>query len=225
MNISRTLRGLLMTLLLVVFAADARAAQMQSLIQDLQRLTQKSGQTTMVFWLPQQYWQEMFDSNPALNAQTKTDMLKLLEAYTLVIFMRGKINTAGQPEGEAAEQLFKNTRLQVNGRALQPLAENEISANTMVLLANLRPVLAAGLGQFGQQMHLAIFSNRNDGKPLLDASQSGNLNIKVYDEEFRWRLPLGSLLPEKRDSKTGEAFPGNYNFNPYTGEKLAVPKS
>jgi hypothetical protein len=44
----------------------------------------------------------------------------------------------------------------------------------------------------------------------------------LYDQTYRWRTPLGSLLPVKVDAKTGEEFPGNYSFNPYTGEKLSV---
>ena len=34
-----------------------------------------------------------------------------------------------------------------------------------------------------------------------------------------------SLLPPKFDQDTGEKFPGNYLFNPYTGRKLATQPS
>ena len=37
---------------------------------------------------------------------------------------------------------------------------------------------------------------------------------------FIWWIPLGSLLPPKYDSETGEKFPGNYNYNPFTGIRL-----
>ena len=37
---------------------------------------------------------------------------------------------------------------------------------------------------------------------------------------MRYRLPLGSLFPPAVDPKTGESFPGNYHFNPFTGDKL-----
>ena len=33
-------------------------------------------------------------------------------------------------------------------------------------------------------------------------------------------VPLGSLLPPRQDAATGESFPGDYLFNPYTGGAL-----
>jgi hypothetical protein len=40
---------------------------------------------------------------------------------------------------------------------------------------------------------------------------------------FRYRLPLGSFLDPAVDVKTGETFPGNYHFNPFTGSPLSKP--
>jgi hypothetical protein len=44
----------------------------------------------------------------------------------------------------------------------------------------------------------------------------------LYDAKFTWRLPLPRLLPAKVDPRTGQEFPGDYLFNPYTGESLVV---
>jgi hypothetical protein len=78
-------------------------------------------------------------------------------------------------------------------------------------------------GQVGQSLELVIYPAKVDGKLVVDASQSGTLQLKLYEETFKWRLPLGSLLPAKVDAKTGESFPGNYQFNPFTGNKLGNP--
>ena len=34
------------------------------------------------------------------------------------------------------------------------------------------------------------------------------------------KFPLGSLLKPRIDPVSGESFPGNYGYNPYTGVKL-----
>jgi hypothetical protein len=65
-----------------------------------------------------------------------------------------------------------------------------------------------------------VFPAKADGKPLIDALQTGSVQVSLYDQTYRFRTPLGSLLPVKVDAKTGEEFPGNYSFNPFTGEKL-----
>jgi hypothetical protein len=33
---------------------------------------------------------------------------------------------------------------------------------------------------------------------------------------------LASLLPKKIDRKTKEEFPGNFDYNPYSGDKLSA---
>jgi hypothetical protein len=44
--------------------------------------------------------------------------------------------------------------------------------------------------------------------------------VVLAGTEFKFRLPLGSLLPPKFDPNTHEKFPGNYIYSPYTGSKL-----
>lgn len=44
--------------------------------------------------------------------------------------------------------------------------------------------------------------------------------MHVNDQALRYHLPLGSVLPAVVDPRTGDSFPGNYHFNPFTGEKL-----
>jgi hypothetical protein len=58
------------------------------------------------------------------------------------------------------------------------------------------------------------------GKRLADPNKPGALQFSVYDQDFKWRLPLASLLPRKFDPKSNEDFPGNFDYNPFTGDKL-----
>jgi hypothetical protein len=80
------------------------------------------------------------------------------------------------------------------------------------------------LGSFGKSMELLVYPNRQDGKPLLDERRPGAFRYTLYDQAFNWRLPLPSLLPPRVDPKTNEEFPGNYDYNPYTGGKLQTRK-
>jgi len=38
--------------------------------------------------------------------------------------------------------------------------------------------------------------------------------------ELVWHLPLNGMGPSAIDPVNGERFPGNYEFNPYTGARL-----
>jgi len=53
-----------------------------------------------------------------------------------------------------------------------------------------------------------------------DPGATGVLRVAVDEREFTFHLPLASLLPKKFDPKSGDEFPGNYSFNPFSGEPL-----
>ena len=48
--------------------------------------------------------------------------------------------------------------------------------------------------------------------------------VRLGKKKYDYRLPLGSVLAPRYDPDTGEQFPGNYFFNPYTGTKLVLSK-
>ena len=64
---------------------------------------------------------------------------------------------------------------------------------------------------------VVLGDNRTAG---LDPRKKGSFNYKVGAETYHWRLPLGSLLEPKKDDSTGDEFPGDFLYNPYTGKKL-----
>jgi hypothetical protein len=79
------------------------------------------------------------------------------------------------------------------------------------------------MGNMGQHLEFMVFPGLDSAKrPIADPKSEGSLTVHVGDVPLRYRLPLASLLPPAWDAKTGESFPGNYHFNPYTGNKLVA---
>lgn len=86
-------------------------------------------------------------------------------------------------------------------------------------------MLAQITGQIGQNMHVLVFKGTDaEGKRLLDPMQPGNFRVMLGEEVFAYRLPLGSMLPPLFDADSGERFPGNYVYSPFTGKKLVASK-
>jgi hypothetical protein len=206
-----------------LFAASASAVNLQDLVIETQRTTQTNGQMTMAWWMPQQFWEESMKANPAVPAAARDQVLAALGDYTVVAMLRAKVGVTGLTEVQPKAELVKNAQFEINGKAIAPLSPEQIAPGAQLVLAQLKPALASMAGQVGQSLELVIYPAKADGKLLVDASQSGTLQIKLYEETFKWRLPLGSLLPARVDAKTGESFPGNYQFNPFTGGKLSAP--
>jgi hypothetical protein len=217
---SRLLSTLLAGLLLApVCPALAGVAE---ILRDTQRTTQANGDITMVMWMPQQFWEEAMRGNPALTDEGRAQVLAPLADYALFGVMRARVGATGFSDIQPKAELLKNLKLEVNGQRVEPLAPESIAPGAQMLLSTLKPAMTAMGGAALQGMEFVVFPARADGKPLIDALQPGTLQVWLYDQTYRFRTPLGSLLPVKVDAKTGEEFPGNYSFNPFTGEKLNV---
>jgi hypothetical protein len=104
---------------------------------------------------------------------------------------------------------------------VSPLAPDAVKPMAQAIMAGFKPGIAGMLGSFGQGIEIIMYPGRKDGKLLLDPLQPGGFKYTLFDQTFTWRLPLGSLLPPLHDPKTGEEFPGNYLYNPFTGTKLS----
>jgi hypothetical protein len=85
----------------------------------------------------------------------------------------------------------------------------------------MKPVLTNMLGPMGQATEFVVFSGRDpDGQPYANPRGNGFLTFYLAAKEFQFRLPLGALMPPQYDATTGEEFPGNYLYSPFTGKKL-----
>ena len=204
----------------LLFSCGARAADLQKIVQDSQRLAQSGNQMTMVLWMPPAFWEASVASNPTVTAEARQQILSALQDYSVFAVVRAKTGLGGVVEASSKDELLKNAKLEVGGKLIEPVAPDAISPAAQTLLAALKPSFAGMLGSFGKSMELLVYPNRQDGKPVLDEYKAGAFRYALYEQVFNWRLPLPSLLPARVDPKTNEEFPGNYEFNPFTGGKL-----
>jgi hypothetical protein len=209
---------------LALVCGVARGADLQQLVTETQRSSAVDGTVQIVWWMPQQFWVESMNANPAVPAEARTQVLAVLADYTIVAMMRAKAGALGITDPTSKADLLKNAQVSVDGKVIEPLAPEQVSPGAQLVLAQLKPAMASMVGQVGQNLEFVVYPAKGaDGKVLLDAAKPGNFTVKLFAQTSSWRLPLGSLLPARTDPKTGEQFPGNYSFNPFTGSKLPVP--
>jgi hypothetical protein len=204
----------------LTIGAAAQAAQMEDLVRETQQMAQEASQLTFVWWIPQEFWEASLAANPKVTPAARTELLAALDDFQIVALFRAKTGIGGFSEVPSKEDLFANAHFESNGKPIEPLDPQKISVAAQTVLATIKPLLSGMLGQLGQGMQLVVYPSKQNGQRLIDPKKPGSFQYTLFDQTFKWRLPLGSLLPKKVDPKTKEEFPGNYAFNPYTGGKL-----
>ncbi len=201
-------------------AGVACAVDLQELVKESQQVRNADQKLEMVWWIPQEFWETSFNGNPNVSAESKAQILGVLQDYQIVAVVYVKTSVAGFTEIASEPDILANVKFESGGKVIDAVPADKISTGAQSILGAIKPLMTGMLGQLGQNMHFVVYPNRDGTRRLVDPVQAGAFQVSLYDQVFDWRLPLASLLPRKMDPKTHEEFPGNFNFNPYTGGKL-----
>lgn len=211
--------------LLLVFITSVcicQATDLQKLVQDSQRLSQRSDRMTLVWWIPSEFWRLALQNNQSLTKEQISHIVGVFDDYSIFAVVAVDLGPLGGMTPKDPADLSAHMDFLIGSKSIQPLKEEAINADTKNFIAMLKPVIANMLGQFGKNMEFLVYPNKEKGGMMIDPRKKGQFTYIVYDEKFEWRTPLGSFLPPRIDPATNESFPGDYNFNPYTGAKLLV---
>ena len=209
-----------LTLVIVFLSLTVRGADIQKLVHDTQRMTQDPSSYTLVWWIPAEFWDLVLQSNPKVTAEARMRLVNIMNDYLLFVVVSSDLGPLGGMSPKDRAAIEANTTLSVGGEDVAPLTKETMSADALNFVTMMKPVMANMLGQFGQSMEFLVYPNPPKGAEKISAVKSGGFSYTAFGHRYDWKLPIGSLLPPKIDEKTKQSFPGDYLFNPYTGEKL-----
>ena len=110
-----------------------------------------------------------------------------------------------------------------DGSVIAALSDEDMPASVRGVRDAMSPMMGKLLGKFGETLQLVVFRVADaNGHSRLDPRGAGELTLTFDAERFHWKLPLVSLLPPRVDPDTGDTFPGDYEFSPFTGHKLVA---
>ena len=216
------MRRFLLAFLLACALPAAAQVDLGRMINETQRSRQEAGRLTLVWWVPNEYWVESNRNDPNVGAQHIKQILSIVERYVLIAVIDGEISAVGGVRARPYDEIVRGIQLIAPGGArFPPLGLDQLSPDMRTFLQVMKPLLANMLGQMGKGLEFVAFDGRRaDGARLIDPRREERFTVVYSGNNYDWRLPLGSLLPSVRDPKTGESFPGNYRFNPHTGDRL-----
>jgi hypothetical protein len=221
MRITIVVLTILIASLTDTYAESTKSINLDALSLDLKRNDESPEFIRSIMYLPTEFFRAATSNSPQLPSSSSDSLCDALDRYT--IFWVLEINRANIPDivSTTRENLVNKLSLTIGeGEAVSPLSEKEISKDAQYLLELMQQMFEQSGGVFSQGEFLCFKGVSDKGKRLFNPTKKGFLSLNLRNSTYKWRLPLGSLLPPKYDKNTGEEFPGNYMYNPFTGETL-----
>jgi hypothetical protein len=200
---------------------QASQVNVNSLVNEIQKMSEKTDQASFVWWMPEEFWRVTNEGSGQTEEQLE-ELLAMLRPYTLIAVVDGTIGPFGGIT-YVPEPTLRTSVWLVDGAGdtYRPLPEEQIDPDTRNLIAVFRPLLANMLGEMGEHMVFVAFpATDGQGHRIAEATKEGRFSVRVGQEEFEWRLPLGSLVPQKICPVDGELLGGAWKFCPWHGAEL-----
>jgi len=193
-----------------------------ALISDTQKSSTETNKMQLIWWLPEEYWNAFLKEDKTMTEEGKEEFLKVLRPYILFAIVDGKIGPFGSITYKAEADIRNGLRLKDSkGNYFRPLSEDQIDADTRSFLAMFKPYMVNIIGTMGENMHFFVFPGKNDkGQRIVEPKKKGEFTILLSADEYKWRLPLSSLIPPKICPKCKEKCSGAWNYCPWCGTKL-----
>jgi hypothetical protein len=194
----------------------------QALVHETQKTTQNVNEIVLAWWTPDEYWRAVFAQNPMMAEAGIEEAMKVFRSYMFIAVVDGKMGAFGgityKSEANIRSSIFIKDS---HGTVYPPISEDKIDINAKNFLSATKPILANALGPLGQNLHFFLFPTENKkGQKIAEAKSEGAFSVKIDEKEFRWKLPLGSILPPKICPSCGEKLSGAYKYCPWDGTKL-----
>ena len=199
----------------------ATAETLEALNQETRQQLNGAGVADFVWWLPTDWWRLTLSGNETIPAEFLQRTEAALAQYTLVLIAHGDAGPGNLTWADETALRAEVSLIDERGQAHPPIVTEEVTADARAAVDAIRPSFATLLGPAGRNFHFFFFPATNDaGTAIADPRVPGEISVRVVDERYRWRLPLGSLLPQKRCPVDGERLNGGWQFCPWHGDRL-----
>ena len=203
------------------FAQD-RKIDIDVLVYETQKMSQAANEMTLVWWIPEEIWRGSLEQNPNITVDKTEEFLKVLRRYMIIVVIDGEVGVFGRTTYKPRTTIENNIQvIDRQGTYYRPFSDEKIDADIKNFLLLMKPLLANMLGPLGENCHFFLFPPKNEkGEDIAVAKREGAFSVKLDKREFKWRLPLGSLLPSKVCPVDGEKLNGAWKFCPWHGVEL-----
>ena len=219
----RSTRPLVATLLALCASASfaSRSIAPPTLDREAVQRHQDDKHMAMAMWFAPQFFEMSAagKSNPAAVRM----MTAKLEGYAIFGILDVQLDSGmgGVVPGDRARMRASAVLKFGDHAPLTPVREEDQPDEVRAMLRLMKPLISGMLGQVGDAMEFVVFNDADEqGKSQMNVHAHTSAALDFDNDSFSWNLPAISSLPSRVDPTTGDTFPGDFDYSPFTGRKL-----
>jgi hypothetical protein len=212
-------KAIIISLILLASRSYSQSLQeFQDEIIQIKNKTNTSQQT--VWWIPSEYWKMCLSGSVKQNELDA--FVKSVDHYAIFCISMTTANSRGVVSSVCPDSIERHVRLLLeDGRVFLPIPRKKKTRELLIASTKFNPIFER-LGSTSKTATLIAFENDKTKKPMLRTTDRTNFSIQLYDQEFKWKLPLVCLLPRKYCTQCRNDFEGDFLFCPFDKSTLVT---
>ena len=175
-----------------------------------------------VTWYPEEAWRISIIQEDFLDPNSEA-LLKALKPYILLFVLDCQTDEMGISTNCNSKLEIRNNIqvIDADGNRYLPLLDEEIPMTAKMIVSMLKPLFDELYGPRAEDVHAFLFPAVNEKDAYFtNPYKQGLFTVKLQENEFTWKLPLGPLFPPKFCPQDGEKLTGTWQYCPFHGHKL-----
>lgn len=181
----------------------------------------------LVWWMPPEFWEASLLREESMSVQQIEQVMEVIRPYSMLAIVQAEVSPFGVFTFYDKPQVAKNLVVsRKQGKKNIKIDIVKDVPNDLMLLQNqLKPILAAALGNMGQNFHFFVFAEKKNGKRVASPYEEGVLSILLVDNKgkkikpFDFETPLNSMFVP-RICPNGKEAHVSWKVCPWDGTKL-----
>jgi len=185
-------------------------------------------QFNLVWWIPIEFWDNVFSSDKTISASERELMLKTLSPYSIIGICQADISDFGTFDFYEKSEVEKNLDIKYvskDNKSIEIKPAEKIDPDVNLMLNMMKPVLTAAMGNMGENFHFYVISEKSErNERQINPYEAGFLQFTLgcRDRTFlkaTLEFPLNSLYVPRK-CPNGKYAHVSWKYCPWTGEKL-----
>ncbi|MFT5055885.1 MAG: hypothetical protein ACI80H_000591 [Pseudoalteromonas distincta] len=207
---------------MITFGQTNEEIDQVELTKEIQIWNKKDNKMSFAFWIPQSYWRIASKDNPEVLEENIALIETTFENY--ILLFAADISISANATFTYKDDSTLRSELKIidfKGNEHFPISNDLLPPYISAIMANITPMFSQTFGQMGEGMHFYLFNNTDSkNRVLISEKERGDFIVKHSNNEFKWTLPLVSMMPEKYCPSDNQKMKGNWKYCPIHGVKL-----